>query len=151
MVEGSSEGARLPRHRSVAGHPEIVEDIALLLAQGIAHREQALYEAAAIGTVGAEAGVTPQHPMTKGSFGFVVGRLDALCAHEGPQGRPEVEEVGAGGCRLGVGELLIEFERPLGKKRPPGEGQETSGSGSGLTEQLPGFILLSPRLRRSGP
>ena len=44
--------------------------------------------------------------MTKGSFGFVVGRLDAFSAHEGPQGRPEVSEVGAGGRRLGVGKLL---------------------------------------------
>ena len=65
-----------------------------MLAQGIAHSGQTLYEAAAAGTVGTETGVTPQHPMTKDSFGFVVGRLDALGAHEGPQRRPEVEEVG---------------------------------------------------------
>ena len=77
-----------------------------MLAQGIPHREQALYKTAALGIVGAEAGVTPQHAMAKRPFGVVVGRLDAGAACEGPQGRPEVEEVSAGGRRLGVGELL---------------------------------------------
>ena len=37
-------------------HPEIVEDVALLLAQGIPHREQSLYKTAAFGTVGADWG-----------------------------------------------------------------------------------------------
>ena len=99
-------GRRLLTHGGLAGPHEIVEDVALLLAQGIPHREQALYEAAAFGTVGAEAGMTPQHAMAKRSFGFVVGRLDAGPAYEGPQGRSEIEEVSAGGRRLGVGELL---------------------------------------------
>ena len=49
-------GRRLLAHGGVAGHPQIVEDVALLLAQGIAHREQALYEAVALGAVGADWG-----------------------------------------------------------------------------------------------
>ena len=47
----------------VTGRREIVEDAALLLAQGVAHREQALREATAVGTVAAETGVAPQHAM----------------------------------------------------------------------------------------
>ena len=97
-------GRRLPAHGGVTGRPEIVEEVALLLAQGIPHREQAFHEAAALGTVGTQAGLTPQHPVPKGSFGLVVGRLDAFVVGEGPQGRVEVEEVGAGRCGLGVGE-----------------------------------------------
>ena len=89
-----------------------------MLAQGIAHREQALYETAAFGTVGTEAGVTPQHAMAKGSFGVVVGRLDAGPACEGPQGRPEVEEISAGGRRLGVGEPL-----PIAQMKPKAQTQ----------------------------
>ena len=43
---------RLLRYGRVTGHPEIVEDVALSLAQGIPHREQALYEAeASVGRV----------------------------------------------------------------------------------------------------
>ena len=49
----------------VTGRREIVEDAALLLAQGVAHREQALREATAVGTVAAETGVAPQHAMAK--------------------------------------------------------------------------------------
>ena len=94
---GQQRWRRLLVQGGVTGRREIVEDAALLLAQGVAHREQALHEAAAVGTVGAEAGVAPQHAMTKGSFGLVIGRLDALPSGEGPQRRLQVEEVGAGG------------------------------------------------------
>ena len=99
-------GRRLPAHGGVAGALEIGEDIAMLLAQGIAHREQALDEAAAVGAVGAEAGVPPQHAVAKGSLGLVVGRFHPLLGGERPQGRFQVEEVGAGGRGLGVGPSL---------------------------------------------
>ena len=77
-----------------------------MLAQGIAHREQRSTKRLPWALWVPKLGVTPQHPMTKGSFGVVVGRLDAFSAHEGPQGRPEVEEVSAGGHRAGVVELM---------------------------------------------
>ena len=48
---------------SLTGLREVVEYVALLLAQRVAHGEHALDEAAARRTVGAEAALAPQHPV----------------------------------------------------------------------------------------
>ncbi len=91
----------------LTGGREIVEDVTLLLTQGVTHREHSLDEAAALGAVGAEAGVAPQDPKPKASLGRVVGRLDGTVrAGEGPQGRLDGEQIAAGGRRLGIGKLL---------------------------------------------
>ena len=52
---------------------EVLEHIAVLLAQRIADGEHALDKATTIRAVGAEAGVAPQDPMAQGSLGVVVG------------------------------------------------------------------------------
>ena len=58
---------------SLTGLREVVEYVALLLAQRVAHGEHALDEAAARRTVGAEAALAPQHPVAQRSLGGVVG------------------------------------------------------------------------------
>ena len=63
-VGGRKQRARGPTAETPQpdSRPEIVEDVALLPAQGIAHRKQALYEAAATGTCGFR-----QHPVCSGN------------------------------------------------------------------------------------
>jgi len=90
----------------LTGRGEIVEDIALLLAQGVTDGEHAFDETAAIRAVSAETGVPPQDSMAQGSLGVVVGGLDAWLTCEGPQRRLDGEQIAASGRRLGVGELL---------------------------------------------
>ena len=95
---------------------EVIEHIAVLLAQRIADGEHALDESATGRTVGAEAGMAPQDAMPQGPFCRVVGGLDALLAHESPQRRFDGSEIGAGSRRLGIGKLLttpqLEAEPP---------------------------------------
>ncbi len=92
---------------SLTGGREIFEDVTLLLRQGVAHREHAFDEAAALGAVGAEAGVAPQDAKPKVSLGRVVRRLDGTVpSRECPQSRLDVEQIAAGGRRLGIGKLL---------------------------------------------
>ncbi len=76
----------------MAGRGEIVEDAALLLTQSITDGEHAFDEAAALRTVRAEAGMSPQDPMPQGSLSVIVGGLDTWFAYEGPQGGLDIEE-----------------------------------------------------------
>ena len=95
MRRGLPDGAGLGqqrRRRLLAGRRDRPsEDAALLLAQGVAHREQALHEAAA-SALWVWCGAT--NAMAKGSFGFV-GRLDAFPTGEGPQALAQVAAVEA--------------------------------------------------------
>ena len=68
--------------------------------------EHALDEAAARRTVGAEAALAPQHPVAQRSLGGVVGGFNAFLTHEGPQGRFDSAQVGAGPGGLLVGQQL---------------------------------------------
>ena len=79
---------------SLTGLREVVEYVALLLAQRVAHGEYALDEAAARRTVGAEAALAPQHPVAQRSLGGVVRGLNTFLTDEGPQGRFDGGQVG---------------------------------------------------------
>ncbi len=54
------------------------EGVAVLSAAGFDHREQGLDEAAAGGALGAERQLAPDHRVTQGALGRVVGRLDEV-------------------------------------------------------------------------
>ena len=66
-----------------AGLYEIPVQVALLTAQGGAHSEEALDEAAALFAVAAEAALAHEHGEADGALGGVVRRLDALVVEEG--------------------------------------------------------------------
>ncbi len=102
----------------LTGLGEVLEHIAVLLAQRIADGEHALDESATGRAVGTEAGVTPQDAVPQGPLCRVVGGLDALLAHEGPQRRFDGSEIGAGGRRLGIGKLLTIPQR---EAEPPAQ------------------------------
>src|SRR5262245_53939360 len=72
---------------SADGFVEEVEDRALRQAQGLHNGQDALDEAAAVGTMATEATTAPQHRAPLDTFGMVVGRLYALDNNESPQGR----------------------------------------------------------------
>lgn len=73
--------------RRLAGGGEILQHVALLLAQRGAHRHQALDEAATVGAVRTEAALAPQHPVPKSPLGGVIPRPD-LCRVDRPRRRP---------------------------------------------------------------
>ena len=72
---------------------EVIEHIAVLLAQRIADGEHALDESATGRTVGAEAGMAPQDAMPQGPFCRVVGGLE-------PSLRTKVHSAGSTARRL---------------------------------------------------
>ena len=61
----------------LTGRGEVVEDVALLLAQSVADGEHALDKAAAVGAVGAEAALAPQDRVAR-SAALLVGSTPSL-------------------------------------------------------------------------
>lgn len=67
------------------GGGEPGEGVARLATAGFDHRQQAFDEAASLCGLCAEGELSPNHRVTQGALGGVVGRLDACDVHEGPQ------------------------------------------------------------------
>ena len=86
---------RLAPVSSLTGFSEIVEHIALLLSQGGNDSHDAFDKTTSGVTLGSEARIAPQHTRTDLPFTWIVGRLDASDAHEGPQGGFTLENVTA--------------------------------------------------------
>ena len=64
-----------------------LEHGAFLQPQGLHDRQDALDKAAAGVTVATKSVLAPQHPRPQQALNMVVGRLDAVLARKGPQGR----------------------------------------------------------------
>src|SRR5208282_5569768 len=64
---------------------EILQHVELLLATSRHYGEDSLYEPTPRLTVGSSAGLAIQHGVTQRPLGLVVGRLDSLDSHEGPE------------------------------------------------------------------
>lgn len=122
----------------LTGVGEVVEHVALLLAQGVPDRKHAFDEAAARGAVGAEAGVAPQDAVAQGSFGRVVGGLDPFLADEGPQGRLHRQKIGAGGRGLLIGQLpaVPQLEADL-RSQVTDVGLEAGAPSRAVTDAMP--------------
>lgn len=66
--------------------------MAILLATGGAHRQDAFDERIASGALGAKTAFPPQYGGPQRPFGRVVGRLDPVDGDEGPERRPDLQE-----------------------------------------------------------
>ena len=82
---------------SLTGLREVVEYVALLLAQRVAHGEYALDEAAARRTVGAEAALAPQHPVAHEPSGLYILFKGTLSLRKGDEEVARVEPVSCAG------------------------------------------------------
>lgn len=68
--------------------------MAVLLATGCNHGEQARDKLVALGALGTKTAFAPQHGRTQGALGTIIGRLDTRHTHKGPQGLPFGEQLG---------------------------------------------------------
>jgi hypothetical protein len=79
----------------VASGGDIIEDVAILQTQRGDDGQNALNETATIVAVGPKAPLSPKDGVTDGSFGSVVGGLDAVDENKGPQRGPHLKNAAA--------------------------------------------------------
>lgn len=140
---------------------QVSQDVTVLPAQRLHHRQQTLDQPAACLAVAALTTLTPQHRRTQRPLGRVVGRLDPFATHERPQGRLQTQQISTNRRRLGAaataatlqhrtqpGPLLVDVrlqgaprQRSVAHAVPPvehilGEGQQLLTNASTLVVAL---------------
>lgn len=92
------------------GSSEVVQDIALLEAQGGDRRQDAFDEATAIGALRAEAPTAPEYSPSQTAFCQVIGGFDTLDIDKGPQSRFQFQQVvaSAAGLLMRDGSTLLQ-------------------------------------------